>query len=73
MVTRPMGVRPMRRAPCQRKCLAHLWRRGLNRGVSFPVAGSRLLMSEPLCELQKTQTDYTRSSALSTLSASSHN
>src|SRR5271157_2878597 len=72
-VTRPTGVRPMRTAPCQRKCFAHLLRRGLKSGVSLRVFGSRLLISDPLKELQKTQTDYTRSSALSILGAAPHN
>ncbi len=38
--------------PLHRKCRDHLCRRGLNRGVSLRVAAARLLMSEPLNELQ---------------------
>ena len=51
-VTRPMAVRPTRYGPSQRKCVAHLWRRGLNSGVILRVFASRLVRSEPLNELQ---------------------
>jgi hypothetical protein len=47
-VMRPIGVKPIRRGPAQRKCRAHLCRRGLNSGVSFRVTLSMLPMSEPL-------------------------
>jgi hypothetical protein len=55
MVTRPIGVRPMRTGPCQRKCRDHAWRRGLNNGASLRVRLSRPAMSDPLEELQLKQ------------------
>jgi hypothetical protein len=54
-VTRPMAVRPTRYGPSQRKCFAHLWRRGLNSGVSLRVMSSIPLISEPLNELHRKQ------------------
>jgi hypothetical protein len=50
-VVRPSAVTPMMCSPVSRKCSAHRCARGLKRGTSAPVAGSRELISLPFRRL----------------------